>query len=226
MPDIKRFFEKETGHVFQNLRLLEEALTHSSYANEKGTVCNERLEFLGDSVLSIIVSKLLYLHTPSISEGEMTRVRATVVCETTLAACAKRIGLGPMLRLGRGEARTGGAKRASVLADAMEAVIAALYLDAGYTAAEKWVTALLEDAIREAILGQGARDYKTILQEKFQKKNAEALIYTVLAESGPDHDKSFDVGVFRSGEMLGRGTGRSKKQAEQAAAQNAMELLS
>ncbi len=225
MPDIVQFFEKETGHRFQNVRLLEEALTHSSYANEKGCVCNERLEFLGDSVLGIIVSRQLYFYTPSISEGEMTRARATVVCEKTLADCAARIGLGNVLRLGKGEARTGGAKRASVLADAMEAVIAALYLDAGFTVTQKWVGSLLEGAVMEALSGQNTRDHKTMLQERFQSKNAKALVYTVLEETGPDHDKSFSVGVLYDDKMLGCGTGRSKKQAEQAAAKNALEAL-
>lgn len=222
MPDIIAFFEEQTGILIQRKHLWIEAVTHSSYGNEKGCAYNERLEFLGDSVLSIIVSKQLFLHKPSISEGEMTRIRATVVCEETLAACAKSIGLGQVLRLGRGEMRTGGAERPSVLADAMEAVIAALYLETGLLKTEAWVLDLLKEPLRKAISERGARDYKTALQEKFQKKDAEALLYKVIHEEGPDHAKRFTVEVSLEGKILGQGTGKSKKAAEQAAAQYAL----
>lgn len=225
MPDIIAFFEQKIGIRIAKKQLWTEAVTHSSYANENGCICNERLEFLGDSVLSIVVSEQLFRHKPSVSEGDMTRIRAMVVCEETLAACARNIGLGTVLRLGRGEMQTGGAERPSVLADALEAVIAALYLEMGLAKTQAWVSDLLKESLAKAFSERGARDYKTALQEKFQKKDTEALLYKVISEEGPDHAKIFTVEVSLAGKTLGRGTGKSKKAAEQAAAQMAFEAL-
>ena len=210
-------------HHFENPGLLTEAITHSSYANENKIPSNERLEFLGDAVLGITVSEYLFARTPAISEGEMTRVRAASVCETALSACAKKMGIGPYLRLGRGEAATGGAERDSVLADAMEAIIAALFLDGGREKAREYILSFLTDTIEEAIRGGAARDYKTALQEKYQAKKAKALSYAVIGEEGPDHLKKFTVSVSLGDKVLGQGSGKTKKAAEQAAAKAALE---
>lgn len=223
MPDKEQFFEKLFGHRFENPVLLEEAITHSSYANENGCASNERLEFLGDAVLGIIVSDYLFDRTPSISEGEMTRVRAKSVCEEALSHHAKALGIGRYLRLGNGEAASGGAGRPSVLADAMEALIAALYLDGGREKARKYVLSFLTETIEEAIRAGAVRDYKTTLQEKLQSKNAAPIQYTVEKETGPDHAKEFTVLVSLGNKVLGRGTGKTKKAAEQAAARAALE---
>lgn len=223
MPDSIRFFENLLSHRFQNPDLLWEAITHSSYANENKCSCNERLEFLGDAVLGITVSEYLFSRTPSISEGEMTRVRAQSVCEEALAFHAKKMGIGPYLRLGRGESRTGGAMRDSVLADAMEALIAALFLDAGRERTRAYILSFLTETIEEAIIGGARRDYKTALQEKHQAKNAKPLSYTVTGEAGPDHAKEFTVSVSLGDTVLGRGRGKTKKAAEQAAAKAALE---
>ncbi len=223
MPKARAFFETLLGHTFHHPAYLLEAITHSSYANENKCACNERLEFLGDAVLGIIVSDYLFARTPAISEGEMTRVRARSVCETALAYHANKMGIGAHLRLGHGEAASGGAERPSVLADAMEALIAALYLDAGREKTRSFVLSFLTETIEAAIEGGAARDYKTSLQEKFQGKNAVPLRYTVIQESGPDHAKEFTVSVFRNETCLGTGVGKTKKAAEQAAAKVALE---
>ncbi|MBE7024631.1 MAG: ribonuclease III [Ruminococcaceae bacterium] len=223
MPDSLSFFETLLHHTFQNPAYLLEAISHSSYANENKLPCNERLEFLGDAVLSIVVSEYLFNRRPAISEGDMSRIRAQSVCETALAAHARKMGIGPYLRLGKGEAASGGSDRASVLADAMEALIAALYLDGGRKAATAFVLSFLTETIEQAIDGGAARDYKTALQEKYQGKNASPLTYKVIRESGPDHAKEFTVSVFRDEVCLGTGSGRTKKAAEQAAAKKALE---
>lgn len=223
MPDPLRFFEDLLDYRFQNPDLLLEAITHSSYANENKCSCNERLEFLGDAVLGMIVSDYIFRRTPSISEGEMTRVRAKSVCEASLAAYARKVGIGKYLRLGNGERNTGGADRASVLADAMEAIIAAFYLDGGKHKVIRFVLSFLQETIEESISAGAVRDYKTALQEKIQAKNAKTLSYAVIREEGPDHDKSFTVTVSLGETVLGTGSGKTKKAAEQAAAQAAME---
>ncbi|MBQ7036859.1 MAG: ribonuclease III [Clostridia bacterium] len=223
MPDSIRFFENLMSHRFQNPALLWEAITHSSYANENKCSCNERLEFLGDAVLGITVSEYLFTRKPSISEGEMTRVRAQSVCEAALAAHAKKMGIGPYLRLGRGESLSGGAMRDSVLADAMEALIAALFLDGGREKTKSYILSFLTETIEDAIRGGAKRDYKTALQEKFQAKNAKTLSYAVIDEKGPDHAKEFTVTVALGDAVLGTGRGKTKKAAEQAAAQAALE---
>lgn len=222
MPDARSFFESLLKHKFQKPGFLLEAITHSSYANENKCICNERLEFLGDAVLGIIVSDYLFARRPFISEGEMTRVRAQSVCEKTLAHHARKMGIGPYLRLGHGEATSGGTERPSVLADAMEALIAALYLDAGREKTSRFVLSFLTETIEAAIRAGAVRDYKTALQEKLQGKHALPLRYEVIAEKGPDHDKIFTVSVFQGDTCLGTGSGKTKKAAEQAAAEQAL----
>lgn len=216
--------EEKTGHKFKNIEYLEIAVTHSSYANErgKGVKYNERQEFLGDAVLSIIVSDYLYRST-HLSEGDLTKLRASIVCEKSLCGFAQSIGLGSYLLLGRGEANSGGTQRPSILADAFEAVIAAIYLDGGMEPAKAFVIRFVEDMLENE--PGGFRDYKTILQEIVQKNPQEILSYVLVDESGPDHDKRFEVEVHLNSNVIGRGVGRSKKAAEQQAAKEALALM-
>lgn len=221
--------EQKLRHVFADSSLLETALTHSSYANEnrgRGE-CNERLEFLGDSVLGLTVADELYRSFPELPEGRMTRLRAQLVCEESLHRVALELGLGEYIRLGRGESRTGGRQRASILADAVEAVIAALYLDGGMEVARKFIAGhilseLGDGAVRPQVAVQ---DYKTDLQELVQRRSGQLLAYEPLSESGPDHDKTFTARVTLNGEPVGEGSGRTKKEAEQSAAQAALGKL-
>ena len=209
--------EERLGYSFRNRALLETALTHSSYANENrasGIVCNERLEFLGDSVLGV----------PDMPEGRMTRLRAELVCEQSLHRVALELHLGDYLRLGKGEEHNGGRKRASILSDAVEAVIAAMYLDAGMETAAGFIHRCLLDDVR-AIETPTFTDYKTSLQELVQRHSGQVLSYELVGEEGPDHAKTFRVQVCLNGDPIGRGTGRTKKEAEQAAAANALEAL-
>lgn len=216
-------FEKVTKHTFKNKTLLKTALTHSSYANEKKSgLYNERLEFLGDSVLSLVVSNLLYSSTLKLKEGEMSKIRANLVCEKSLAECAEKMNIGKYLYLGTGEERTGGRERASILADATEALIAALYLDGGFEKASEFVSVILKDNIKLALEGEFISDYKTELQEKIQSDSSAAPEYKIIAESGPDHNKTFEAAVYANSQILGRGTGKTKKDAEQAAAKSAL----
>ena len=215
------------GYSFRNRALLETALTHSSYANENrasGIVCNERLEFLGDSVLGVTVADFLYRHFPDMPEGRMTRLRAELVCEQSLHRVALELHLGDYLRLGKGEEHNGGRKRASILSDAVEAVIAAMYLDAGMETAAGFIHRCLLDDVR-AIETPTFTDYKTSLQELVQRHSGQVLSYELVGEEGPDHAKTFRVQVCLNGDPIGRGTGRTKKEAEQAAAANALEAL-
>lgn len=219
--------EKKIGHSFRDRALLTTALTHSSYANEnrgRGE-CNERLEFLGDSVLGMVVADALYRRFPELPEGRMTRLRAQLVCEESLHRVASELGLGEYVRLGRGEEHTGGRRRTSILADAVEAVIAAMYLDGGLETAK----AFIERQILSALDGAGpvmrVEDCKTELQELVQKKSGQSLSYELLGESGPDHDKTFTSQVSLNGRPVGSGSGRTKKEAEQAAARAALEAL-
>ena len=219
--------EERLGYSFRNRALLETALTHSSYANENrasGIVCNERLEFLGDSVLGVTVADFLYRHFPDMPEGRMTRLRAELVCEQSLHRVALELHLGDYLRLGKGEEHNGGRKRASILSDAVEAVIAAMYLDAGMETAAGFIHRCLLDDVR-AIETPTFTDYKTSLQELVQRHSGQVLSYELVGEEGPDHAKTFRVQVFLNGDPIGRGTGRTKKEAEQAAAANALEAL-
>lgn len=219
--------EERLGYSFRNRALLETALTHSSYANENrasGIVCNERLEFLGDSVLGVTVADFLYRHFPDMPEGRMTRLRAELVCEQSLHRVALELHLGDYLRLGKGEEHNGGRKRASILSDAVEAVIAAMYLDAGMETAAGFIHRCLLDDVR-AIETPTFTDYKTSLQELVQRHSGQVLSYELVGEDGPDHAKTFRVQVCLNGDPIGRGTGRTKKEAEQAAAANALEAL-
>ena len=214
------------GYRFQNIQLLQNALTHSSYANERwhnSLLSNERLEFLGDSVLGMLVAEYLYHNFPNRPEGELTRMRADMVCEQTLAAAANRIGLGSHLLLGHGEEQGGGRKRNSILADAMESVIAACFLDGGMEAALKVVQQFI--LVEVPVTKLHNADYKTKLQELVQQKKNQVLSYKLVGQSGPDHDKKFDVEVSLNGNVVGFGSGSSKKRAEQMAAKCAIEKL-
>ncbi len=219
--------EKKIGYVFKNTGLLNTALTHSSYANENkadASECNERLEFLGDAVLGFIVAEYLYARFPDLPEGRMTRLRAELVCERSLSGVAARLGLGGSLRLGRGEEHSGGRERPSINADAVEAVIAAIFLDSGIEEARAFVRRfLLEDF--EAGETHPDRDCKSELQELIQRKSGQVLEYRPAGESGPDHMKVFTVEVWLNGKLLAAGEGHSKKDAEQHAAAAALELL-
>ena len=216
---------KVLGYTFKNPALLETALTHSSYANEgnRKLNSNERLEFLGDSVLGFVTAGYLFQHETG-KEGELTRVRASLVCEKALSSYAKKINLGEYLLLGKGEQRGGGAQRASLLADAFEAVIAALYLDGGLQQAEAFILPF----IKEELSNQRKphfRDYKTQLQEIIQQNPEEQLEYELKGESGPDHNKQFLVEVHLNSNVIGSGKGKSKKEAEQQAAREALKLM-
>ena len=218
--------EEAIGYRFSNIALLNNALTHSSYANERwhdSSLSNERLEFLGDSVLGMIVAEYLYRTFPDRPEGELTRMRADMVCETSLAEVAVQVGLGKHLLLGNGEELGGGRTRPSILADAMESVIAACFLDGGAAAAEGLVKRFVLCKVPVTRLHN--EDYKTSLQELVQQKKNQTLSYRLTGESGPDHDKLFTVEVLLNGQVLGQGTGSSKKRAEQDAARAAIAKL-
>lgn len=212
--------EEIIGYSFKDQHLLSHALTHSSYANEKHwdkTKCNERLEFLGDAVLELLSSHFLFKNYPTMPEGEMTKLRASLVCEQTLAFCAETIHLGEYLLLGKGEDLTGGRKRPSVVSDAMEAVIGAIYLDGGLANAKEFVHRFILDDIEHKKLFY---DSKTILQEMVQAEFKDGLAYELLKEEGPDHNKTFEVCVKIGDRVIGLGSGRTKKAAEQVAAYN------
>ena len=214
------------GYAFNDTALLTEALTHSSYAHEqhKNMKYNERLEFLGDAVLSIVVSDYIYKHCPELPEGELTKLRASLVCEKSLFDFANQIDLGSYLRLSNGERRNGGAKRPSIVADAFEALIAAIYLDGGMEPARKHILRFVVPEI-ENHKNHSFKDYKTVLQEIIQKNPGEKLEYRLVGSSGPDHNKHFRVEVCLNSNVIGRGGGRSKKEAEQQAAREALELM-
>lgn len=224
--------EKRIGYEFKDRVYLEKALTHSSYSNEvksKGgyAECNERLEFLGDSVLSILVSEYLFTRFGSSQEGDLTKIRAAVVCEKALAKYATSIELGKFLRLGHGEEMNNGRERASIIADAFEALLAAIYLDSGNNT-EKVRGFLMPLAIAEidsVIEGVAFTDYKTMLQQVVQQVEGEVLDYVLVGESGPDHDKKFEIEARLNSNVIGHGIGRSKRQAEQMAAKEALVLF-
>ena len=218
--------ETAIGYRFRNITFLQNALTHSSYANERwhnSLMSNERLEFLGDSILGMLVAEYLYRNFPDRPEGELTRMRADMVCEKALAVVANQIGLGSHLLLGRGEEQGGGRNRESILADAVESVIAACYLDGGMEAAEKFVKTFVLTRVPVTKLNNA--DYKTMLQEMVQQKRNQVLSYALVGETGPDHEKQFVVELTLNGLVVGRGEGTSKKRAEQDAARVAMETL-
>ncbi len=218
--------ETAIGYHFRNITLLQNALAHSSYANERwhdSLKSNERLEFLGDSVLGMLVADHLYRRFPNRPEGELTRMRADMVCEQTLAGIAAKLDLGGHLLLGKGEELGGGRSRASILADAVESVIAACYLDGGMEAAKAFVEKFV--LVNVPTQKMHNVDYKTALQELVQKKKNQVISYHLVSESGPDHDKQFQVEVLLNGAIFGSGIGSSKKRAEQSAAQDALEKL-
>lgn len=217
--------EQGLGYTFRDRRLLENALCHSSYANEcrDGRSSNERLEFLGDSILGFVVAAFLYQRYPDKPEGDLTRIRADLVCERNLAKCAGTIRLGEFLLLGHGEEHGGGRTRDSIVSDAMESVLAAAYLDGGFDASKGIIDRLI---LADLPKGRpGNFDYKTMLQELVQREKNQVLHYDLIGQSGPDHDKVFTVEVQRNGQVVGRGQGHSKKKAEQAAAQQAVASL-
>ncbi len=213
--------EKNIGYHFRDKNLLKTAVTHSSFANEnRGNLAyNERLEFLGDAVLQLITSEKLFKENPDMPEGRMSKQRAALVCEDALAGYSREINLGDFMLLGKGEEATGGRNRPSILADAFEALIGAIFLDGGMDNAKRFVRRFL-DAAHTSL-----KDYKTLLQEIIQKNPGERLSYVVTGESGPDHDKVFNVEVHLNSNVIGKGTGKSKKQAEQAAAKEALALM-
>lgn len=218
--------EEAIGYRFRNLALLQNAVTHSSYANERyhnSLMSNERLEFLGDSILGMVVAEYLYRTFPDRPEGELTRMRADMVCEKTLAGVANRVHLGDHLMLGHGEEQGGGRSRESILADAVESVIAASFLDGGMEAARGFIGRFILSDV--PVKKPRNMDYKTTLQELVQQKKNQVLSYTLVGESGPDHDKQFVVEVSLNGSKVGTGSGSSKKRAEQDAARNAIAAL-
>ncbi len=211
---------------WQNEDLLHAALTHGSYSSEHpGAGDNQRLEFLGDAVLELVISDYLYRTYPGLSEGELTRLRAAVVCEPSLVRVARELDLGSCLYMGRGEERAGGRERPSILADAFEALLGAIYLDQGLEAARRTALRYLEPIVRDVLEGRVERDYKTELQEILQEEGQVEIRYHILREEGPDHSKTFTAAVYFWGREMGRGSGRSKKEAEQRAACQALTRL-
>lgn len=220
-------FENKIGYTFKNKDLLHEALSHSSYANENkhhGRNSNERLEFLGDSVLSIVVSEHLFTHFKHLPEGELTKIRASLVCEKALFEFSKKIDLGHHLLLGKGEENSGGRERPSIVSDAFEAVIAAIFLDGGMEVAAKYVLSFIPKNL-DANSAKALQDYKTMLQEIIQRNPEERVEYVLANQIGPDHDRKFVVNVCLNSNVIGTGEGHSKKQAEQAAAKEALKLM-
>lgn len=219
--------QDKIGYQFNNVSLLKEALTHSSYANEhraQNIRYNERLEFLGDAVLSIVVSDYIFKNCPELPEGELTKLRASLVCEKSLYEFAKKIDLGNYLLLSKGERNNGGTDRPSILSDAFEALIAAIYIDGGMKSASKHILNFVIPEIKNS-KKKRINDYKTTLQEIIQKNPGEQLEYVLVDESGPDHNKHFVVEVHLNSNVIGKGGGRSKKEAEQQAAREALELM-
>lgn len=219
--------EEKLGYCFQNRKLLLTALTHSSFANERheaGCESYERLEFLGDSILGFVTAEFLYSHKPSLPEGSMTRLRAELVCESSLHKVALELGLGEYMRLGRGEERTGGRARPSIMADMIESIIAAMYMDCGLEQARRFI---MEHVLAGAELNENHRsaDYKTALQELVQRKSGQHISYEMTGASGPDHNKVFSSQVSINGVPAGQGSGRTKKEAEQMAAKMALEAM-
>ena len=215
--------EENIGYKFNNIELLKNALTHTSYAYEHHVSSNEKLEFLGDSILEFISSEYMYNKYTNLKEGEMTKVRATVVCEKSLYKIAILHNFSDFLYLGRSEVMGGGNKRPAILADSVEAVIAAIYIDGGLEPAKKFIVDNLKDEIEIATKHVGEKDYKTVLQEELQKNGDVKIEYKIIKESGPDHDKTFEAEVCLNGKMLAKGKGKSKKEAEMQAAKKAIE---
>ena len=217
-------FENNIRYVFKNKELLKNALTHTSYAFENKTTSNERLEYLGDSILEFISSKYLFLNYKNLSEGEMTKVRASAVCEENLYKIALKNNFSDFLYLGKSEKSTCN-KKASILADSVEAIIAAIYLDSGIEETEKFIIENIKEEIEYASKNVGLKDYKTYLQEKLQVNGDVLIKYNIIKEEGPDHDKVFTAEVLCDGKKIAQGTGKSKKSAEMNAAKKAIEII-
>jgi len=219
--------EAKTGYTFKDISLLENALTHSSFSNENKARgidirCNERLEFLGDSVLSLVTSVYLFKGNRDLFEGDLTKIRAGVVCENALFEYAGKINLGSYLLLGKGEEKLKGNKKPSILADAFEAVLAAIFLDSDFQTAQEFVRRNLDENITKELNSAGGKDHKTKLQELLQGRGVERIVYEIVAENGPDHHKEYEAIVKVKNEVLGRGKGNNKKEAEQNAANEAL----
>lgn len=221
----RALLEKAIGYTFKDRSLLEEALTHSSYANEgnRNLVCNERMEFLGDSVLSVVSAEFLFTKFPDMPEGSLSKLRSSLVCTASLSGFARQIKLGDYLKLGKGEMLSGGSDRPSILEDVFEALIAAVYLDGGLEAARRHIVHFLESELQNHQIN--FKDYKSRLQEFIQQNPDGNLTYRIIGESGPDHDKMFEAEVCFDSNVIGRGKGKSKKQAEQEAAREALQLM-
>ena len=214
--------EENIGYTFKNKNLIKNALTHTSYAYEHRVQSNEKLEFLGDSILEFISSEYLYNQYTNLKEGEMTKVRATVVCEKSLYKVAILHNFSDFLYLGKSEIITGGNKRVAILADSVEAVIAAIYIDGGIEPARKFIVENLKKEIEIATKNVGQKDYKTVLQEELQKNGDVKIEYEIISEKGPDHNKTFEAQVSLNGKILAQGKGKSKKEAEMQAAKKAI----
>ena len=219
-------FQKIIQYDFKNCNLLKNALTHSSYINEGKSPQvgnNERLEFLGDAILDAVISEYLYSRLEHVEEGELTKLRAVIVCERSLAVCGTRFSIGEFLRLGKGEENSGGRKRGSIIADSVEAVIGAIYLDGGWDSVRDFIIRTFSELIEDAVAGRLHMDYKTEIQERLQSHGEADICYVIEREEGPDHDKTFYANLVFQGNVIGSGSGRSKKEAEQQAAKQALE---
>ncbi len=224
----RNMLKEKIGYEFRHPALFQKAMTHSSYANEQRArhlQNNERLEFLGDSVLGFITADYLYNKYPELPEGELTKLRAAIVCEQALYEVAVEFGVDQAIRLGRGEESGGGRHRPSILADAVEALLGAIYLDGGIEPARRFVLSFIPQKAQKARRGQMFKDYKTVLQEIVQKNRQETLEYRLASTSGPDHDKTFEMELLLNSNVFARGTGHSKKEAEQMAAKQALEMM-
>lgn len=219
--DLKEL-EKTIGYKFNDIELLKNALTHTSFAYENNVLSNEKLEFLGDSILEFISSEYIYNKYKNLKEGEMTKVRATVVCEKSLYKVADKLRFGEYLFLGKSEKGTNGKTRPAILADSVEAVIAAIYIDGGLEPVKQFIIENLKEEIEDATKHVGEKDYKTVLQEELQKNGDVKIEYTIIDEKGPDHDKTFEAEVSLNGKSLATGIGKSKKEAEMQAAKKAL----
>ncbi len=217
--------EEKIGYIFTDKQLLNKALTHTSYAYENKVESNEKLEFLGDSILEFVSSMYLFENYPNLKEGEMTKVRATVVCEESLYKIAKRLNFSDFLNLGKSEKMSTNEVRPAILADSVEAVIAGIYLDGGLEEAKKFIIKNLKQEIEKASQNVGQKDYKTVLQEKLQEHGEVKIEYTIINETGPDHDKTFEAEVKCNNKKLATGKGKNKKHAEMEAAKRALENL-
>ena len=217
--------EKSIDYKFKNRELLENALRHTSYAYENHTTSNEKLEFLGDSILEYVSSEYLFTHYKNLKEGEMTKVRATVVCEKSLYKIAQKHRFDEYIKVVRSERHTHGHKKPAIMADSVEAIIAAIYLDGGMEPAKKFIIENLKDEIEVATKNVGDKDYKTVLQEKLQENGEVKIEYSITNESGPDHDKTFEAEVEVNGKVLAKGVGKSKKAAQMQAAKKALENI-